>query len=514
MSGTQNKALKIYIFFIGIMATACTQGVQFSQVSSANLQSPLSLPTDGAGTPTPTPTPTPVPFCGERACPSPTPTPTPNPSPIATVAPAPTPIPTSIPTPTPTPVPASTPAPAPTPSPTANPSPAPVESTSIIGVAGGHGCAIVSGGVKCWGDNTEGDLGDGTLAQSLSPVQVTGLGPNSGATFVPRLGVYDSCAIVNGGVECWGDNSLGQLGNGGSGTENYPCAGNGNLPIPNGGMDSTVPVWVSGLGPNSNVSSIAMADVYSVCAIVGGTLECWGDNLYGGLGTGDFQCVNKPITVKGLAGPVTSVALGDFHTCAVVNGGVECWGQNSNGELGSAQVYCPQVVDYCETIPTPVTGLTAGSGIIQVVAAASHTCALRNDGAVFCWGGNSYGQLGNGGNLATNVDPQLVSGMGPGSGVVSLSAGYYSTCAYKKDGSAFCWGFNNYGQLGNGTSLNSNTPELVTGLGSGVSAITVDFANGCAVVAGNVFCWGTNLYGNLGTGNETSSFTPVNVLGL
>jgi alpha-tubulin suppressor-like RCC1 family protein len=321
-------------------------------------------------------------------------------------------------------------------------------------------CAVTaSGAAVCWGDDVQGDLGNGSVdIASAAPVQVTGL--TSGVTSV-SVGTYAACALQNGGVWCWGYNNLGQLGNG-SGATYLPS-----------------PVQVTGL--TSGVISVSMG-YESACAVTsGGAVMCWGDNGYGQLGIGGGGNSPTPVQVTGLTSGFKSVTVGSNNACALsTSGDVMCWGDGSIDQLGNG--------GSSSLVPSQVTGLTSGATSVSI-AAGNSACAVVNGGAV-CWGDNTYGQLGNNSNTEAPT-PVAVSGLA--SGVASVSVGEYSACALTTAGDVLCWGYDAYGELGNadGGMAESLVPQQVTGLTSGVSAVSAGDESPCAVVAcGAVVCWG------------------------
>ncbi len=175
--------------------------------------------------------------------------------------------------------------------------------------------------MKCWGWNYSGQLGDGTRVDRSSPVDVVGL--TSGARYVVTGGILDgrgtACAIASsGGVKCWGANGAGQL-------------GDGTL------VDRLTPVDVVGLAPD--VSAIAVGSGYACAATLGRDVKCWGANSYGQLGDGTTINRATPVNVIGLSSGASAVAAGDVHSCAVASsGGVKCWGGNVYGQLGDGTV--------------------------------------------------------------------------------------------------------------------------------------------------------------------------------
>jgi len=333
-----------------------------------------------------------------------------------------------------------------------------------------HSCAITTGGgVKCWGEYWDGELGDGSLTSDVTAI---------------ALGGYHSCALINSGVKCWGQNIYNQLGDG-SAFGNY-------TPVP----ASNSPLEVIGL--TSGVTAIALGESHS-CAIVNGGAKCWGDNSNGQLGNGSMTTPSIPVVVRGLTSGVTTISLGYWHSCALVNSGVKCWGYNGDGELGNGNTTM-------KLIPVAVRGLT--SGVTAIALGAWHSCALVN-GVVKCWGTNGSGELGDG-STTQRLIPVAVSGL---SGVTAIALGGSHSCALV-NGGVKCWGYNGYGQLGDGSTTSSNIPVMVNGLTSGVTAIALGSYHSCALVNGGVKCWGHNGYGQLSDSSWTDRYTPVDVLTL
>jgi alpha-tubulin suppressor-like RCC1 family protein len=297
------------------------------------------------------------------------------------------------------------------------PLPAPVQESraAIVSVGGGHTCAVTtSGGVKCWGNNYEGQLGDGTTANRNTPVDVVGL--TSGVTSISSGGKHTCAVITSGGVKCWGENGFGQLGDG---TTTYIYT----------------PVDVVGL--TSGVASVSSGYDHTCALTSSGGVKCWGNNYEGQLGDGTTTDRHAPVDVVGLTSGVASISSGSGHTCAVTtSGGVKCWGWNGYGQLGDGTTTN-------RNTPVDVVGLTSVGA--SVSSGSSHTCATTTSGGVKCWGKNDDGQLGDGVTTDRHTPVDVV---GLTSSVTSISSGGKHTCAVTTSGSVKCWGCNVGGKLG------------------------------------------------------------------
>jgi alpha-tubulin suppressor-like RCC1 family protein len=341
----------------------------------------------------------------------------------------------------------------------------------------GFSCALRRGGtVRCWGNNGSGELGNGTTDNSATPVTVTGL---TDVVHLTSMGLHSCALLANGTARCWGGNNSGQLGNGTT-------------------DDSATPVTVTGL---TGAVQIA-AGVEHTCALrANGTARCWGWNDDGQLGDGTTTTRPTPVTVSGLAGAV-HLAAGGYRTCAVLTGGtVRCWGFNEDGSLGDGTTLARRT-------PVAVAGL---GGVVHLAAGEEHTCAVLANGTVRCWGVNNSGAIGDGTSGNVRVAPTPVSGL---TGAVQVSAGDGYTCVVAADGTARCWGSNDDGQLGDGTTTSRSTSMPVSGF-TGVLQLSSGTSHTCAVLAnGTVRCWGYNIDGQLGNDSTSPATSPVAVSGL
>lgn len=393
-----------------------------------------------------------------------------------------------------------------------------------------HACALATEGtVYCWGFNNSGQLGDNTTTSTRTPVQVKGVGGSGYLTSVAKISVggSHSCAVkTDGTAYCWGFGNYGVLGQN-SQTSYY------------------TPVQVKGVGGSGYLIGVAQisAGLQHTCAVkTDGTAYCWGRNAKGNLG--DNTTTNRwtPVQVLGVGASgyltgVEKITLGSYYdsgiennydsTCAVKNDGTAyCWGYNNFRQLGD---------NTTTQRNTPVQVLSVGgSGYLTDVAEISidggFACASKTDGTAYCWGYNGYGQLGD--NTVTNRNTPVqvlgVSGSGTLTGVTKIKTLIMgSVCALKDGATLYCWGNNSQGQLGDNTVTQRKTPVQVVGVGgtgylTGVVDISKQIGNGyygggyfCATASGgSAYCWGDNGFGQLGDNTITQRNAPIQVHGV
>jgi len=374
-----------------------------------------------------------------------------------------------------------------------------------------HACAVKESGVAvCWGWNIAGQLGDGTVSTDprnqavTSPVNVALLGANVAQI---TAGAEHTCALTRAGAAyCWGFNFFGQLGRGFN---------------ENGRVDSPLPVQVDTF--SSGVAQISAGGLHTCAVTTAGAAYCWGWAAYGQVGAGFFGSPDNsslptfPFPVQGLSSGVASISAGGRHTCAVTTAGAAlCWGANEAGQLGDGTT-----TD--QPGPVQVTGLT--SGVVSISAGSQHSCALMQGGSVKCWGDNRHGELGIGrggldGSNGSLVPLDVVGLPAPAAAIAtggSQSNTGGRTCVLTTAGAALCWGSNFLGGLGNGSETGLSdyiaAPTPVSFLSSGVAGIAAGLDSGCALmISGSVLCWGWNDYGTLGDGTFLTRLRPVPVL--
>jgi hypothetical protein len=372
-----------------------------------------------------------------------------------------------------------------------------------ISAGEGFTCAVVtdgpripgrvpSGGVWCWGDNAHGQLGDGTTTEHHEPVRVSRF---DGGILDDVIGVdageAHACAVTAAGTAwCWGWNDFGQLGDGTTterhgaipmtrtggrlvveakevaagdaatcvrwGPDHAACAG-----WPSG--DGTrrpqvrvVPVQVKGGGPLKGVGSVSADD--HACSAGG---WCWGDNRFGSLGDGTrrdrWSAVRVTKAGGGALNRLSSIDAGSTHTCAArYDGPAWCWGDNARGAIGDGTSR-----DRLRAVRVRTARGGYLAGVRDVDVGARHSCARLTSQLVSCWGDNEFGSLGDGTRRDRSTATQVRLADGPFDRVQAISAGADQTCAIRLGGTAWCWGLNDHGQLGDGSITDHLRPMAV-----------------------------------------------------
>lgn len=333
-----------------------------------------------------------------------------------------------------------------------------------------------------------------------------------------------SCGLAADGVSyCWGDNRRLQLGSSGGG--------------------SLVPAPVSGglsfSSVNAGEGSLEYLDENPhTCGLRSdGSAYCWGSNLYGEVGVswnGFYATAQPQPVVGGLS--FDAISVGAWHTCAIATGGAAyCWGWlygqtatngwdpvpvatshlftavnagswTTCGVTSTAAVYC-----WDQNPPITPSLVPGGHSFRTVSVGEDHACGVTTGGRAYCWGWNGFGQLGNGSTSETRVTiPVAVAG---GLTFRDVSAGEFYSCGVTTAGSAMCWGSNDSGRLGNGSTTSSATPVAVSG-GHSFAAASAGHSHTCGLTAAGItYCWGSNSHGQLGTGTVASSLVPIKIRG-
>jgi len=349
---------------------------------------------------------------------------------------------------------------------------------------GSHSCAVTdAGAIYCWGFNGRGQLGDNTHTNRQVPTLVQA---PTGASFqTVSAGGQHTCAVTTAGDGyCWGRGEFGRLGDG-------------------TGLDQLAPVRVAAPAGVAFASVSAGADGHSCGLATSGAVYCWGYQGNGQLGDNSGADQSTPALVQASPGvSFTAVTTGSVHSCALASSGaVYCWGDNSAGQLGDNTTLAR---------PTPVQAIAPpGVNFAQVDAGSSYTCAVTTDGATYCWGDNSAGQLGDSTTLGKMVPTVVHSGLR----FAILSSGGVHTCAVTTTGAGYCWGFNGSGEIGDNTTQARLVPTAVAGTLS-FSIPSAGPGHSCAIAkapSAGVYCWGNNSSGQLGDGTTTGRLVPTQV---
>lgn len=354
-----------------------------------------------------------------------------------------------------------------------------------IACGGYHTCWRKGGAVKCWGDNDGGDVGSGTTTSPvLTPTLVVGLG----YAVEIGAGIVQTCArLADWSISCWGDDSLGEVGDGAASKAGCIDDGKG------GCVDLKRPSPVSILKDAMAMPLRGMAD-HACVPMADGSARCWGSEGGYVLG-GPIGVAPSPIAAGSLAG-AEQITMGFGFTCARWGAeNIACAGLNDRGQLGDPTTMLRFML-------APVQGL---SGVADISAGYGTTCALLMDGTARCWGWNDAGQVGDGSKTNQPL-PVPVKGL---SGIAQIVAGGGHACARMINGTMQCWGANDRGQLGDGTTSGHVVPALVPGL-AGVAEIALGLDHTCARLATDeVYCWGSNILGQIGDGTLADRAAPT-----
>jgi alpha-tubulin suppressor-like RCC1 family protein len=287
-------------------------------------------------------------------------------------------------------------------------------------------------------------------------------------------GSHTCVVLADHSVRCWGRNDDGQLGDGST-------------------ADAPTPVEVTALG--ASIAEVSAGYEHTCARKTDGTLWCWGGNEDGQLGDGTTQHSSLPAEVAGLGATVAEVSGRYQHTCArKTDGRLWCWGNNLHGQVGDGTS-----VD--ALAPIEVTAL--GSSVAGVAAGANHTCAIKTDGTLWCWGWNFDGQLGVGTTTGNVFSPVEVTALG--SSVAEVAIGFDHTCARMTDGTLWCWG--EAGQVGDGTDVLRDSPVEIVGLGATVAGVAAGMNHTCAIKTdGTLWCWGNLLVGTTLSPTQVTAF--------
>ena len=367
----------------------------------------------------------------------------------------------------------------------------------------GHSCVIISGNsVRCWGENSLGELGYGHTHGIGDVIRLGDVNVGEAVTQI-AIGNRHTCALLDtGNVRCWGGNHHGQLGYGHT----------------NNVGDDESPASAGDVNVGRTVTQIAVGPGHTCALLDTGNVRCWGANSRGQLGYGHRNNVGddeSPASVGdvNVGGTVTQIAVGFEHTCALLDtGNVRCWGANSRGQLGYG--HTDRIGD--DESPASAGNVNVGGTVTvtQIAAGDQHTCALLDTGNVRCWGANISGQLGYGhrNNVGDDESPASAGNVNVGGTVTvtQIAAGDQHTCALLDTGNVRCWGANISGQLGYGHRNNVGDDESPASIGNvNVGGRVMQIAVGltisqhtCALLdTGNVRCWGANSRGQLGYGH-------------
>ena len=353
--------------------------------------------------------------------------------------------------------------------------------------------------MKCWGHGHQGQIGDGWSGDRYNATFVL-LGAEGGPPYAYSHGSFGQHTIArmtDGTLQAWGHDGWGQLGHGHYG----------------GQHNSPKPVSM----PFGRTALHAETGMQTSCAVMDDqSLWCWGRNdPFGQVGnnnsTGDEVSVPMHIPIPNNQSVIALAGGTNFWCIILEDRSGMCWGSNTNGQLGNGvSTGHGANASWSNTAPEPITILPQNRSLAAISTGQLHVCAILDNGSVVCWGGNNHGQIGNGtygddGDSAVTT-PQYVS-LPAGRTAISIDSGFYHNCAILDDHSTWCWGRNNHGQLGDGTTTNSSTPIEISVPGLEFASISAGAYHTCAVATNaSVWCWGQHDNGQLGLGGDVTGW--------
>lgn len=344
-----------------------------------------------------------------------------------------------------------------------------------ISVGSFHACAVLNTGyLTCWGDNSAGQLGDGTYTKHNMAFEIDGL---TGIASVSAGGVHTCTLLQTGSVKCWGDNTSRQLGNGDKGIFLQPTD-------------------VTDL---SNVKEISAGGEHTCALLNNGNVKCWGANFNGRVGNNTTErIIPLPVDVFGIDEEIIYVSAGGEHTCAIaINGNVKCWGRNTTGELG--------IGNDLKLSKTPMDVVELEDKAIALSTSYPKSCAVTDKGKIKCWGWVLF-------DLFSNSPVSLGNLQGT---PTSIATGLNHICVLDANEEVWCIGENQFGQLGDGTTIDRQNFIKVKNLPNNIISIEAGYQSTCVLTeVGEVWCWGDNTTGQLGNGTNENSTLPVMVVGI
>jgi len=359
----------------------------------------------------------------------------------------------------------------------------------MVSTGGSHSCGIrTSGRLYCWGGDAYGELGDGgSNTTRHTPTEVAG--GHTDWTTVSAGGFHTCGRRSSGRLYCWGRDANGQLGNG--------------MPTTNRSTPGEV------AGGHTDWVGVSAGDEHTCARRSTGRLYCWGDDERGSVGFSlAFADEPAPVQVAGGRTDWASVSAGGGHTCAVrATGQLFCWGRDGSGQVGDGG---PAGLFASRSIPFEVSG--ARTDWAAVSAGNAHTCARRTTGLLFCWGADQWGQVGDGGTNTDRLAPRQVLTFF--TDWTNVAAGGSHTCARRSTGRLYCWGYDQWGQVGDGEPLaNRAAPTEVEGHTTTWTQVDVGNSHSCARInARRISCWGNDGAGLLGNGEpDQNQAAPVEI---